>query len=135
MTNRRFPSKPQFANQAVSAFENTYSALFEQAHIEVDRLEKVNRAMGMVEEALLDPDRIAAMEPAQQIALAELLSRTSNSTIRNLVNFGNLFMNIRSVVGLLDGVQQFKSPSLPNQVESVPQLEDARFDDGFEDPL
>jgi hypothetical protein len=133
---RRRPSPtPQFANQAVSAFERTYSALFEQAHIEVNRLERVNNAMGMVEDALLDPERIAEMEPSQQIALAELLSRTSNVTIRNLVQFGNLFMNIRSVVGLLDGVQQFTGSSLPEDLESIPQLENSHVDDGFEDPL
>jgi len=123
---------PEFAGNAVSAFERTYSALFEQAHTEVNRLEKVNRAMGMVEEALLDPDRIAQMEVNQQIALAELLSRTSNTTIRNLVQFGTLFMNIRSVVGLLDGVQKFTGSEIPHQGNDFPQLENSRDFDGLE---
>ena len=108
----RAPS--DFSRSAVSAFERTYSALFEQAHTEVDRLARVNIAMSTLEEALLDPERIANMEPAQQIALAELLLRTSNGTISNLTKFGQLFMNIRNVVGLLDGVQRFTgSPSEP----------------------
>ena len=115
---------PSFAGNAVNAFERTYSSLFNQAHVEVNRLERVNRVMGLVEEALLDPDRSAEMDINQQIALAELLSRTSNNTIRNLVNFGNLFMNIRSVVGLLDGVQRFTNPAIPHEGGSFPQLED-----------
>jgi len=122
----------QFANHAVSAFERTYSALFEQAHTEVNRLEKVNAAMSMVEDALLDPERIANMDPTQQIALAELLSRSSNSTIRNLVQFGTLFMNIRSVVGLLDGVQKFTGPSLPYERSVLPQFENTHEFDGLE---
>jgi len=125
-------SAPNFAGNAVSAFERTYSALFEQAHTEVNRLEKVNRAMGMVEEALLDPERIATMEVGQQIALAELLSRTSNTTIKNLVQFGNLFMNIRSVVGLLDGVQKFTGPEIPHDKHDFPKLENSRNFNGLE---
>jgi len=118
-------TQDQFAGKAVSAFERTYSALFTQAHTEVNRLERVNHAMGLLEQNLLDPDRIADMDPSQQIALAELLTRTSNSTIRNLMNFGELFMDIRSVVGLLDGVQKFTGPTLPQGVDNFPQLPDS----------
>ena len=96
-----------FAVDAVSAFKRTYEALFEQAHTEVDRLNRVNAAMHVLEETLLDPARVRDMDPAQQIMLAELLTRSSSTSVRNLVQFGQLFMNIRSVVGLLDGVQRF----------------------------
>jgi len=125
-------SQDKFAGQAVSAFERTYSALFNQAHTEVTRLERVNHAMGMLEQTLLDPERIADMDASQQIALAELLTRTSNSTIRNLVSFSDLFMNIRSVVGLLDGVQKFTGPALSQGVDDFPQLPNT-FDNGGDD--
>ncbi len=96
-----------FAIDAVSAFKRTYEALFEQAHTEVDRLNRVNAAMQVLEETLLDPARVREMDAAQQIMLAELLTRSSSTSVKNLVQFGQLFMNIRSVVGLLDGVQRF----------------------------
>ena len=116
------PNNPsEFSHHAVSAFERTYTALFKQAHTEVSRLDRVNVAMAILEQSLLDPDRIAQMEPAQQIALAELLLRTSNGTISNLTKFGQLFMNIRSVVGLLDGVQRFTGST------QEPALEDRSF--------
>lgn len=115
--------KPTFGANAVSAFERTYDSLFEQAHVEVDRLEKVNSAMSMLEEALLDPERIAEMEVGQQLALADLLSRTSNNTIKNLMGFGNLFMNIKTVVGLLDGIQHTTS-ILPGSNDTFPGVED-----------
>lgn len=109
-----------FSQEAVSAFERTYRALFEQAHIEVDRLEKTNAAMRKLETALLDPERIEEMDVGQQIALAELLGRTSQGSIGNLMRFSNLFMNIRTVVGLLDGVQKFTA--IQNQAGQFPGL-------------
>ena len=119
----RIERKPTFGANAVSAFERTYDSLFEQAHVEVDRLEKVNVAMSLLEESLLDPERIADMEVGQQLALADLLSRTSNNTIKNLMGFGSLFMNIKTVVGLLDGIHSTTS-ILPGSNESFPGIED-----------
>lgn len=94
-----------FAGKAVDAFEQTYTKLFEQSQAEVQRLDRINAAMGALEETLLDPDRVAEMEPMQQIALAQMLTTASTATIKNLMQFGNLFMNIRTIVGMLDGVQ------------------------------
>lgn len=121
----------QFASVAVGAFERTYRALFEQAHIEVDRLEKVNRAMAEVEESLLDPERIKEMDIGQQLALADMLNRTSNGAIKNLMGFSTVFLQVRSVVGLLDGIKRHtdessilpgprKSPALPNRTTRNP---------------
>ena len=115
--------KPTFGANAVSAFERTYDSLFEQAHVEVERLDKVNVAMTLLENELLDPERIANMEVGQQLALADLLSRTSNNTIKNLMGFGTLFMNIKTVVGLLDGIQHTTS-ILPGSNEDFPGFED-----------
>lgn len=98
------PSK--FSMTAIRSFEETYNALFEQSTIEVERLGKVNRAMAILEETLLDPERLQELEVAQQVALVQMLSRTSNDTIKNLMGFGQMFLNIRNVVGLLDGIQK-----------------------------
>ena len=94
-----------FAGKAVNAFENTYTKLFEQSQIEVNRLNRINGAMGALEETLLDPQRVREMEPMQQIALAQMLTNASTATIKNLLQFGNMFMNIRTIVGMLDGIQ------------------------------
>jgi hypothetical protein len=94
-----------FGSEAVTAFEKTYSVLFSQALTEADRLERVNNAMSVLEQELLDPERIAQMDTAQRLMLLDMLSRTSNSSIKNLMGFGNLFMNIKTVVGVLESVK------------------------------
>ena len=111
-----------FAGKAVNAFEQTYTKLFEQSQIEVERLDRINGAMGALEETLLNPERVANMEPMQQIALAQMLTTASAATIKNLLQFGNMFMNIRTIVGMLDGVQT--STSVVDQgVGNFPGLE------------
>lgn len=95
-----------FAGKAVDAFENTYQSLFDQSQTEVVRLARINDAMGALEQTLLDPERIRDMEPAQQIALAQMLTQASTATIKNLMQFGTMFMNIRTIVGMLDGIQR-----------------------------
>lgn len=95
-----------FAGKAVNAFEDTYTKLFEQSREEVERLDRINTAMSTLENSLLDPERIATMEPMQQIALAQMLTNASTATIKNLMQFGGMFMNIRTIVGMLDGVQK-----------------------------
>jgi len=127
MTRTALKKPTNFAGNAVDAYEQTYQSLFNQAHVEVDRLNKVNGAMHALEQQLLDPERIAHMDVSQQLALAELLNRTSNNTIKNLMGFGNLFMNIRTVVGLLDGIQK-SSNVLPGTSRPFPGIEHNAID-------
>lgn len=94
-----------FSSDAVTAFEKTYSVLFQQAMTEADRLERVNQAMSVLEQELLNPERIAQMDVSQRLMLLDMLSRTSNSSIKNLMGFGQLFMNIKTVVGVLESVR------------------------------
>ena len=110
-----------FAGKAVNAFEGTYQSLFDQSQIEVQRLARINGAMGALEQTLLDPERIREMEPGQQIQLAQMLTQASTATIKNLMQFGTMFMNIRTIVGMLDGIQ--KPTSLSPDVGSFPSLE------------
>ena len=118
-------SPNSFAGKAVSAFETTYQSLFDQSQIEVQRIARINDAMGALEETLLDPERVRQMEPAQQIALAGMLTQASTASIKNLMQFGTMFMNIRTIVGMLDGIQRPTSlsqdvgefPSIPSSVD------------------
>jgi len=115
-----------FAGKAVNAFENTYQSLFDQSQIEVGRLARINDAMGALEQTLLDPERIREMEPAQQIALAQMLTLASTATIKNLMQFGTMFMNIRTIVGMLDGIQ--KPTSLSPDVGTFPSQQSSGED-------
>lgn len=94
-----------FSKDAVNAFERTYSVLFEQALTEADRLTKVNGAMAALEEELLNPARIADMDTSQKLMVFDLLTRTSNTSIRNLMGFGQMFMNIKTVVSILENTK------------------------------
>ena len=98
-------SKESFSKDAVTAFEKTYSVLFEQALTEAERLQRVNIAMGVLEEELLDPTRIAEMDTSQKLLVFDLLTKTSNTSIRNLMGFGQLFMNIKTVVSILENTK------------------------------
>ena len=80
-------TKKSFHVAAVDSFERTFRAIFQQADEEVDRLDRINSAMSILEAQLLDPERIGEMDTMQQIALMELLSRSQQSTIRNIMGF------------------------------------------------
>lgn len=96
-----------FSQLAVSSFDKTFRAIFNQAHEEVDRLERINTAMGLVEQNLLNPNRIGELDTLQQIALMELLSRTQQATIKNIMSFGGTLEKIRTIVSISDGIQQY----------------------------
>jgi hypothetical protein len=98
-------SELDFSKSAVNAFERTYSVLFEQALTEADRLQRINGAMTALEQELLDPDRIAQMDNSQKLMVFDLLTRTSNTSIKNLMGFGQLFMNIKTVVSILENTK------------------------------
>lgn len=95
-----------FSDDAITAFERTYSVLFEQALTEADRLQRVNGAMTALEQEILDPERIAAMDVSQKLLVFDLLTRTSNTSIRNLMGFGQMFMNIKTVVSILENTRK-----------------------------
>lgn len=107
---------------AVDSFERTFRAIFKQADEEVDRLDRINGAMSVLEAQLLDPERIGEMDTMQQIALMELLSRSQQATIRNIMGFSGTLSKIRTVVGIYDGIQKYTA--LPNSPDGdFPGLE------------
>lgn len=108
-------TKESFSNDAVTAFEKTYSVLFEQAMTEADRLQRVNAAMSDLEAELLDPERIAQMDTSQKLMVFDLLTRTSNTSIKNLMGFGQMFMNIKTVVSILENTKN--STAIQNQTD------------------
>lgn len=123
-------SKKSFHVAAVDSFERTFRAIFKQADEEVDRLDRINSAMGILETQLLDPERIGDMDTMQQIALMELLSRSQQATIRNIMGFSGTLSKIRNVVGIYDGIQAYTAlPESPTgefpelDVDNTPQLE------------
>lgn len=121
-----------FSVEAVQAFERTYRCLFNQAHQEVERVDRINAAMSVLEENLLDTERIRDMTPMEQIALADLLNRSQQGSIKNLMSFGQMFMNIRTVVGLLDGIQ--KHTALPGSpVGRFPTMDEFASGEDFTD--
>lgn len=122
-------SKERFSTNAVEAYERTYNSLFSQANIEVVRLNKINRAMEMIEERLMDPEAIARMGEAQQMALMELLMRSSNSSVNNLQRFAMLFKDIRNVTGTLASIKDQTAINGEYEVED----EDALLLDGVEE--
>lgn len=100
-------SKHDFQIQAVHSFENTFRCIFKQANEEVARLERINSAMNLLEERLLDPETIGEMDTMQQIALMELLSKNQAASIKNVMSFSGTLSKIRTVVGIFDGIQQY----------------------------
>lgn len=121
-------TKGSFHLEAVNSFERTFRAIFKQANEEVDRLDRINTAMASLEETLLAPEAIAEMDTMQQIALMELLSRSQQSTIRNLMGFSGTLSKVRNVVGIFDGIQGYASAQdSPDGefplVEDFPRLE------------
>jgi hypothetical protein len=106
---------PSFTELAVSSFDRTFRAIFKQSHEEVARLDRINSAMNLIETQLLDPERIQEMDTMQQIALMELLSRSQQSTIKNVMSFGGTLEKVRTIVSISDGIQQFTAlPSSPD---------------------
>lgn len=115
-------TKKSFHIAAVDSFERTFRAIFKQADEEVDRLDRINGAMSLLEARLLDPQNIGEMDTMQQIALMELLSRSQQSTIRNIMGFSGTLSKIRTVVGIYDGIQQYTA--LPNSPDGeFPELD------------
>jgi hypothetical protein len=108
----------------VRSFENTFRCIFKQANEEVARLERINSAMNLLEERLLDPETIEEMDTMQQIALMELLSKNQQAAIKNVMGFSGTLSKVRTVVGIYDGIQQFTA--LPDSPDGdFPSLEDS----------
>lgn len=106
--------KISFHELAVDSFDATYRAIFEQSHREVARLHRINEAMDFVEHQLLDPERLQEMDTMQYIALMELLGRSQQSIIKNVMSFGGMLEKVKTVVGIHDGIQGYTSlPSSP----------------------
>ncbi len=104
-----------FSQLAVASFDRTFRAIFNQSHEEVERLERINAAMNLVEQQLLDPERIQEMDTMQQIALMELLSRTQQATLKNVMSFGGTLEKVRTIVSISDGIQKYTAlPSSPD---------------------
>ncbi len=115
-------SEKDFHIQAVRSFENTFRCIFKQANEEVARLERINSAMNLLEERLLDPATIEEMDTMQQIALMELLSKNQQASIKNIMGFSGTLSKVRTVVGIYDGIQQFTA--LPDSPDGdFPSLE------------
>lgn len=94
----------KFTSKAIDAYSRTYQALFTQASLEADRLQKINSTLKLLEDSLLDPDTVRDMEPSQKIMLFDLLTKNSQLVTRNLMSFGTMFLNIRNVVSFMDGL-------------------------------
>lgn len=108
-------SEKQFHIEAVQSFESTFRCIFNQANEEVARLNRINTAMALLERRLLDPDVIEEMDTMQQIALMELLSKSQQSTVKNVLGFSNVLSKVRTIVGVFDGIQQYTAlPESPD---------------------
>jgi hypothetical protein len=115
-------SEKAFHLEAVQSFERTFRCIFKQANEEVDRLERINSAMNLLENRLLDPETIEAMDTMQQIALMELLSKNQQAAIKNVMGFSGTLAKVKTVVGVFDGIQRYAS--LPGSPDGeFPELE------------
>lgn len=118
----RVMSEKAFHLEAVQSFERTFRCIFRQANEEVDRLERINSAMNLLESRLLDPETMEAMDTMQQIALMELLSKNQQAAIKNVMGFSGTLSKVKTVVGVFDGIQRYAS--LPNSPDGeFPELD------------
>ncbi len=99
-------AKDTFTQDGVEAYEKTFSTLFEQANRDCGRLQRINAALETIEETLLDPERITNMNVLEQVALADLLGRSQTATVGNLLRFGDVLLQIKTVVGTFDGLKR-----------------------------
>jgi len=120
--------KVTFSTRAVTAFEKTYSVLFEQALTEAERLAKINVTMGILEEELLDPERIMEMDVSQKLLVFDLLTRTSNTSIRNLMGFSQMFMNIKTVVSILENTKSCALEQVEQESSDIIDIEFTKDD-------
>lgn len=137
MTRKALAKKPQFADLAVRSFDTTFRAIFNQANEEVGRLTRINAAMRILEDNLLDPERIQEMETMQQIALLELLSRNQQTAIRNVMGFSGTLSKVRGLVAVHDGIRQVTDLDTAKDDEPVVtgrllELDSYGDDNGFE---
>lgn len=95
-----------FAAKAVDVFNTTHQALFNQANQEVARLERLNRAIGHLENHLLNENTMDGLSATQQITLLEVLVRTQQASIRNVTSFAAMLTKVRELVSIHDGVNQ-----------------------------
>lgn len=105
MARTALKRKPLFADMAVKSFDSTFRAIFTQANEEVGRLSRINGAMRILEDNLLDPERINQMDTMQQISLLELLSRNQQTAIRNVMGFSGTLSKVRGLVAIHDGIR------------------------------
>ena len=120
MTRKSLNKKKHFADLAVKSFDGTFRAIFTQANEEVSRLARINSAMRILEDNLLDPDRIQNMDTMQQISLLELLSRNQQVAIRNVMGFSGTLSKVRNLVAIHDGIRAVTA--LDDEDEDIPSV-------------
>lgn len=100
--------KKQFTNEAIEAFRNTYSVLFNQAQEEAVRISKLNIVLRKLEDDLFDEETLEEMETGQKVVLYDLVMKSNNSAVNNVMKFSQAFANIRNVIGVVDSFDNFK---------------------------
>jgi len=110
---------PNFATLAVQSYDRTFRAVFHQAGEEVDRLQRINGAMRILEDHLLNPDVIQNMDTNQQVTLLEILTRNQQTAIRNVMGFGTMLRHVRALVSTHDGLLDAAGQSVHSDQEDL----------------
>ena len=97
----------EFLSLATSAFEASHRALYKQVHIEVERLDRLNGLLGMVENELqsVTPEKLKDLDAMQKMDLLYSLRNSSNNSINLLSFMAKSSTNTRTIAGILKGLK------------------------------
>lgn len=113
---------PPFLSAALDAFENAYGAIFAQTIIESKRLKKMNAAIEVLEEKLLNLEEIKKMDSLTQVELYNALRANAGGSTRLLMDISRNITQTRAVASIManlrrmaEAYEQKQAAVAPNQ--------------------
>lgn len=115
----------EFYHLALKAFEETHRQLYAQALEESARVNRNNQILKLVEGEIFKEDVIAEMDVGQKIMLAKILLENNQTSVKALLEFGKMFKEMKSNVGMFEALQRTKGAK--NLMRGKPAVEDDDF--------
>lgn len=99
-------SPVQLTGQATSAFYAAFSALYEQAEIEAQRLARLNPIIRKLEDELLSDEVLDGLTPRQKADLWNALLYSSRGSTQVLMEISKTIMNSRATATILANLRR-----------------------------
>lgn len=95
-----------FIDDAVTAFDTTFKAIFEQAVWSSTRLKKMRDAIDLIEDQLLEREGFEDLSPDTKVELYRTLNISASVTTRELMEISKTISQTRAIAQIMRNLRQ-----------------------------